>query len=563
MLKATLFASLCAAAVLTGCASTRTVDSGPPAYGTMGQAQIFDGMGPYTRKVTTDSAEAQRYFNQGLNWLYAFNHDEAVLAFTRAAELDPGCAMAWWGIAQAQGPNYNDWMMSESRSAAAWEALQNAVAAIDNENAVEIALIEALQNRYAAAHDPDRWDLDSGFADAMDEVYARYPDDPDVGSLYAESLMVLHPWMLYRSDGEPAREDTLVLVEVLERVQANEPYHPGANHLYIHAIEPSNDKARAIPAAQRLNDLVPSSGHMMHMPSHIYVQVGMWDEAIEQNNKAMAADAEYRRRAPDQIIQHMYMTHNAHMRAYASMMAGREEEAMASARSMWDNFPEELLPVVAAFVDPTMCSVYDVQKRFGRWEALLAEPAPPAYLPITTAMWRAHRAIAYAALKDFDSAIAEQAAFREAMRAIPAEPGFASYGDVMKILLVSEYFVSAEIALQQGELEIAAGLLEQAADIEDTIGYGEPPIWLQPVRHTLGAVYLKAGEPEQAARVYREDLAQWPRNGWSLLGLSQALEAGGDMQAAQVARREFEKVWANADEPATTSCKCIAEVAGQ
>jgi tetratricopeptide (TPR) repeat protein len=476
--------------------------------------------------------------------------------------LDPGCAMAWWGIAQAQGPNYNDWMMSEARSSAAWDALQNALAAIDNETAAEIALIEALQHRYAATHDPDRWDLDSGFADAMGQVYARYPNDPDVGALYAESLMVLHPWMLYRSDGEPARDDTLVLVDVLERVQTMAPYHPGANHLYIHAVEPSNDKARAIPSANRLTDLVPSSGHMMHMPSHIYVQVGMWDEAIEQNQKAMASDAEYRRRAPDQIIQHMYMAHNAHMRAFASMMAGREEEAMASARSMWEHFPEELLEVVAAFVDPSMCSVYDVQKRFGRWEDLLAEPAPPAYLPITTAMWHAHRAIAFAALKEFDSAIVEQAAFREAMRAIPAEPGFASYGDVMKILLVSEYFVSAEIALQQGELEIAAGLLEQAADIEDTIGYGEPPIWLQPVRHTLGAVYLKAGDHKQAARVYREDLAQWPRNGWSLLGLSQALEASGDTQSAEIARREFEKVWANADVPPTTSCKCITEIAG-
>ncbi len=534
---------------------------GRPAYGAWGEAQYFDGMGPYTRSVTTNSAEAQRYFNQGLNWLYAFNHDEAVLAFTRAAELDPDCAMAWWGIAQAQGPNYNDWIMPESRTLAAWDAIQRAQQALNNETAVEVAMIHALSQRYTDTHDADRRSLDVAFADAMGEAYARFPDDPDIGALYAESLMVLHPWMLYRSDGEPAREDTYVLVEVLERVQDSYPDHPGANHLYIHAIEPGNEKARAIPAAKRLDDLVPSSGHMMHMPSHIYVQVGMWDEAIEQNKKAMEADAEYRRRAPDQLVQHMYMTHNAHMRAYASMMAGREQEAMASARSMWEHFPAEILEVAAPFVDPTMCSVYDVQKRFGRWEALLAEPAPPEYLPITTAMWRAHRAIAYAALQDFDAATEEQRLFREAMRAIPIEPGFASYGDVMKILLVSEYFVSAEIALQQGELEIAAGLLEQAAEIEDTIGYGEPPIWLQPVRHTLGAVYLKAGEPEQAARVYREDLKDWPRNGWSLLGLSQALEASGDMQGAEVARREFEEVWANADVPPTTSCKCITEIA--
>ncbi len=300
---------------------------------------------------------------------------------------------------------------------------------------------------------------------------------------------------------------------------------------------------------------------MMHMPSHIYVQVGMWDRAIEQNEKAMRSDAEYRRRSPDQLIQHGYMAHNAHMRAFASMMAGREKEAMASARAMWENFPPEVLEMVAAFVDPTMCSVYDVQKRFGRWEDLLSEPAPPAYLPITTAMWHAHRAVAYAALKDFDNAEAEQRAFRESVRAIPPEPGFASYGDVIKILLVSEYFVSAEIALQQDELEVAASLLEQAADIEDTIGYMEPPLWLQPVRHTLGAVYLKAGDYEQAARVYREDLENWPRNGWSLLGLSQALEGAGDTALARATRREFEAVWANADDPAGSSCRCIAEIA--
>jgi tetratricopeptide (TPR) repeat protein len=537
----------------SGCSTTAE----PPAYGAVGKPQLFDDMGPHRRTVTTDSERAQAYFDQGLNWLYAFNHDEAVRSFTCAAQLDPTCAMAWWGIAYAQGPNYNDPVMAASRSAAAWAALQRALEELDTETAVERALVQALTLRYVDPAPEDRRELDAAFAVAMGKVWERFPDDSDVGTFYAESMMVKHPWKLYTSDREPAYEETEHIVAVLDGVLTRDPDNPGANHLYIHAVEPSANKERGIAAADRLSDLVPTSGHLQHMPSHIYVQVGMWERSIEQNAKAMDADDAYRAMAPEQGMQHGYMTHNSHMLAFSAMMIGREREAMHAARQMWEDLPPAAVAGVTPFFDPWMCSVYDVQKRFGRWDDLLAEPAPPKHLPVTTAVWRAHRAIAYAAKKDFENAEREQQAFRSAVRAVPEQPQFDTYGTAVKFLLVSELFVAAEIELQKGHWDEAASLLQEAVIIEDTLGYGEPPMWLQPVRHTLGAVHMMQGRYADAERVYREDLAKWQGNGWSLFGLSRALEEQGRSDEALAARREFERAWASAEEPIATSCLCI------
>jgi len=542
--------SVCLVA-LAGCATT--VDTGHEQAGA--RAQIFDDMGGYERPVTINSAEAQLYFDQGLTWMYAFNHDEAIKSFARAAQLDPDCAMAWWGVAVCEGPNYNDPVMSPNRTAAAWSALQNALDRIDNTTPVEDALITALAFRYAEAWSQDRAELDAAYADAMAWVWATYADDPDIGTLYAESMMVQMPWKLYSLDYVPA-EDTGEIVAVLERVMEIDPYHPGAHQLYIHAVEPSDDPDRGLIASDRLSDRVPASGHLLHMPSHIHVKTGRWDEAIIQNQKAMRADASYRSASPDQAIQHLYMVHNAHMLAYAAMMSGREREAMAAARAMWANIPDDALQAVGPYFDKWMCSVYDVQKRFGRWDDILAEPAPPKFLPITTAIWHAHRAIAYAAKKDFLNAEREQEAFRKVMGSLP--PDLMSGTDAaLRILQVSDYFVEGEIALQKGEWDRAARLLIKGAEIEDSLTYGEPPQWLQPIRHTLGAVYLKSGRYEDAERVYREDLDKWRNNGWSLYGLSRALEKQGRLQEAAEVDRQYQIVWAGADAPTTTSCKCI------
>jgi tetratricopeptide (TPR) repeat protein len=522
------------------------------------KAQLFDDMGPHTRAITTSSPEAQVYFDQGLNWMYAFNHDEAIRSFARAAELDPQCAMAWWGIAVCEGPNYNDPVMTPQRSAAAWSALQEARARIDDTTPVERDLIEALSARYAKPWPKDRAHLETAYADAMAEVWERYPSDSDVGALYAESLMVKRPWKLYTVDKEP-EPDTPTIVATLERVMAMAPGNPGANHLYIHAVEPSRNLDRAIPAADRLSTQMPTAGHMDHMPSHIYVQTGMWDRSIRQNALAMEADDAYRDRSTDHGIQYMYQAHNGHMLAFSAMMVGREKEAMAAARSMWETIPAEVLEGVAPYVDLWMPSVYDVQKRFGRWNELLAEPAPPEYLQITTAIWRAHRAIAFAAKKDFPAAKREQELFRQAKAAIPEETVFGT-DTAHRILEVSEHFIAGEIALQQGNWESAIAHLEKGAEVEDALWYAEPPQWLQPIRHTLGAVYLTAGRYADAERIYREDLAKWRGNGWSLYGLSRALAGQGKLAEAEEAMRQHEQAWSKADAATETSCLCIPEV---
>jgi tetratricopeptide (TPR) repeat protein len=520
--------------------------------------RLFDKMGSYTRTITTKSTLAQQHFSQGLTWAYAFNHDEAIRSFLKAAHLDPHCAMAWWGIAYCEGPNYNDNIMTEDRSKAAWYALQNALARLDHASPVERALIQALTCRYACPWPEDRAGLEQGYADAMADVWEKFPQDADVGTLYAEAMMLQKPWMLYTVDQKPV-EGTERIVAVLEDVLDREPNHPGANHFYIHAVEPSANPGQGLGAARRLTDLVPASGHLLHMPSHIYVKTGFWNDAIVQNRKAMEADARYRSMSPKQGMQHLYMVHNAHMRAYAAMMSGREKEAMAAARAMWENIPEDALREVGPIFDLWMCSVYDVQKRFGRWDDILSENSPPPFLPITHAIWRAHRAIAYAAKKDFDAARSEHQCFRQEMNGLP-EGHMAFLDSAKKILEVSDLFIGGEIALQQEKWGAAAELLVEAAKLEDSLSYGEPPQWLQPVRHTLGAVHLKAKRFDDAERVYREDLAKWPKNGWSLYGLSQALKGQGNMDAADKVRQQYELAWALADAPTTTSCKCIPTI---
>jgi tetratricopeptide (TPR) repeat protein len=543
-----LFALLIGIALLVACSAAREPESETG-------AQLFSEMGPHRHSITTSSAEAQAYFDQGLTWMYSFNHDEAIRAFTRATELDPDSAMAWWGVAVCEGPNYNDPKMTEERSTAAWVALQKALERIDDTTPVERALIEALTHRYANPWPEDRSELEQAYADAMGEVWAAYPEDSDVATLYAEALMVRTPWMLYTDDGEP-KPDTGLIVATLERAMELGPNNPGAKHLYIHAVEPSKDPDRGLVAADPLSELVPDAGHLLHMPSHIYVKTGRWEQAIIQNEQAVGADMEYRELSPDQGLQYMYMVHNAHMLAYAAMMSGQEQKALEAARTMWEIVPEETLKEVWPFLDKWMCSVYDVQKRFGRWDDILKADPPPDFMPITTATWQAHRAVAYAAKKDFDNARRELAEFRKTKDALPEDTKWGR-DSALKVLAVSDYFIQGEIALQQGDLDLAAELLEQGAAVEDTLGYGEPPQWLQPVRHTLGAVYLTSGKYAQAERVYREDLADWRANGWSLFGLSRALEKQGKADEAREVRKQYELAWAGADAPTTTSCKCI------
>jgi len=523
-------------------------------------AQLFEGLGDYHREFTTGSDDAQRYLDQGMVWLQAFNYDEAERSFREAARLDPDCAMAWWGVAYAAGPSYNHPQMDERRAEISWEALQNAQARIENTSPVERTLIEALSARHEMPYPlEDDSHLDQAYADALAEVWERFPEDADVGALYAEAIMVRTPWALYNIDREPA-EDTPMIEALLERVLELDPNHVAAAHLYIHAVELSKSPERGLVVADRLSTLVPLSGHLLHMPSHIYTRTGDWDRAIEQNALAMEADVKYRAKSPEQFTQHMYMAHNNHIRAYGAMMAGREAEALEASERMWSQIPEDLLEDVGSQVDAWMCSVYDVYKRFGRWDKMLAEPAPPEYMPFTLATWHAHRAISYAAKKDFDGAELEFRAYRRVRddtlaKHFPEDyPLKAAKGR----LRVIDHFVPGEIALQKGKYRKAIRHLEKAKIAEDKLGYsGEPPDYLQPIRHTLGAVYLKAGRLEEAEQAYREDLAEFPDNGWSLYGLSRVLHAQGRPTEAEQVEEQFRLAWSGADGPIDTSCECV------
>ena len=525
-------------------------------------AQLFSGLGDYERQFTTSSDEAHEFLVQGIIWTQAFNYDEAIRSFREAAHLDPDCAIAWWGVAYAEGPSYNHPEMTGARRDAALEAIANANARIGNTSASERALIEALSERFADPYPEDHAHLDKAYAEAMGRVWEQHPDDATIGMLYAEARMVMRPWQLYNKDREPA-DGTAETEALLEHVLELQPELPGACHLYIHAVELSKSPERGLVVADRLSREVPLSGHLLHMPSHIYTRTGDWDRAIEQNALAMEADVIYRELSPDQITQHMYMVHNNHIRAYAAMMVGREEEAMYASRRMWAQIPEDKLEVVAPEVDAWMCSVYDVQKRFGRWDELLAEPPPPDFMPFTLSMWHAHRAVAYAAKKDFEGAEREYAAYRKVRDELkqdqlaPRITVEAARGR----LGVIDHFVPGEIALQKGDLDTAISLLEKAVEAEDELGYsGEPPDYLQPIRHTLGAVYLKADRLDDAERAYREDLAEFPENGWSLYGLSRVLLAQGKMEEAKKVAAEYQRAWATADEEITTSCMCIPEI---
>ncbi len=516
---------------------------------------LYKGLGDHHREVTTSSPLAQRCFDQGFTWAYAFNHDEAIRSFEKAAQLDPDCAMAWWGVALCNGPHINNPAVAPERAAAAWQALQKAMAARAHATPVERALIEALSKRYVDSAPTDRSALDKAYADAMAEVWEEHPQDPDVGTLYAEALMDLRPWDLWTQDQQP-RPETPVIVAVLEEVLRLDPKHPGANHLYIHTVEPSRHPEKANAAAERLRDLVPGSGHLVHMPSHIYVLTGRWADAAQQNELAISADRAYRTIAPRQGFYHVYMLHNHHMLAFASMMEGRREVAVRAAREVVESVPEDYKKREAALVDPYMGAIYDVLKRFGRWDDILKEPAPPSYLPITTAMWRMNRGVAYAAKGDIVLAAQERVAFQKAASQVP-EGSLMAINPAADILKIAEYFLDGEISYRRGDIDVSVRALRQAIALEDRLRYMEPPEWMQPVRHTLGAVLMSAGRFEEAEKVYREDLADWPENGWSLYGLSRCLEERGAGAEAKEVEERFGKAWSRADAPIASSCLCV------
>lgn len=516
---------------------------------------LFDGMGEHTRPVASASPLAQRYFDQGLIWAFAFNHDEAIRSFQQAAQIDDRCAMAWWGVALCHGPHINNPVVTEERARAAWDALQAAQARRATAAPVEQALIDALAARYAWPAPADRRPLDEAYARAMERVHRQFPDDLDVTTLYAEALMDLQPWNLWTQAGAPIGQTPQILA-ALEQVLARNPRHPGAAHLYIHACEASPFPERADAAAAVLRSAVPASGHLVHMPAHIDVQLGRWSLAADQNVRAAEADRRYREISPRQGFYRVYMAHNHHFLAFACMMEGRREAAMTAARDMLAGVPPEFARDNAAMIDCFMPIALEVMMRFGRWDELLAEPPPSERFPIATALWRFMRGVAFAAKGQVTEARAEQAAFELAAAIVPPE-ALMMINPAVKVLAIARRMLEGEIAYREKRFDDAIAELRAAVALEDELLYMEPPDWIQPVRHTLGAVLLDAGRHLEAEQVYRADLKIWPENGWSLHGLANALRGRDATEEARDVEARFDKAWARSDTRIAASCLCV------
>jgi tetratricopeptide (TPR) repeat protein len=520
-----------------------------------GPAPGLSRLGNHSLRVTTRSPEAQRAFDRGLTLAYSFGHYAAEQEFRRATQADPDCAMAYWGIALVNGPHINFPLVPPDRAATAWDALRKAQELAQQTTPFEQALIEALSKRYTNSQPEDRRELDEAYAAALREVWRKYPRNADAGTLFAEAAMDLHPWDLW-NDGAP-QPWTPEIVETLEAVLRLNPSHPGANHLYIHAVEASPHPQQALAAADRLSALVPDASHIVHMPSHIYARVGRWDKAADSNRAAMKVDVRYRAAYPRPGFYNVYMAHNAHFLAFTAMMRGRSEEAISTARTMVGGIPEEFLKEYGPVADGYMIFVSEALMRFGRWKEILEEPEPNPDLPLSRALWHFTRAVALAALDRMQEAKSEQDKFLAAGERVPPKATFGN-NSAAQILQIASLVLEGELAAHDRDFETAKSKLTEAVKHEDALRYDEPPDWIQPVRHTLGAVLLRAGDASGAEQVYRQDLNRYPENGWSLMGLRDSLVRQSQIQEAAAVDRRFKRSWAAADVTPQATCYCQA-----
>jgi tetratricopeptide (TPR) repeat protein len=517
---------------------------------------LFEGLGTYTKKITTTSSEAQKYFNQGLAWFHGFHHAAAIRSFQEAARLDPESAMAHWGVALANGPHINVPMVPPPAAEQAWQSITLAQKFAAKATPLEQDLIAALATRFANPQPDDRSPLDRAYAEAMRKAWQKHPNDPEVGALFAESMMTLRPWDLWTHDGKP-QPGTDEVVATLEAVFELNLNHPFANHLYLHALEASTTPERALPAADRLRDLQPALAHNVHMPSHIDIRNGRWQEAITANVKAIEASRRLRARMgpPPSGPIYLYNAHNYHMLAYAAMMTGQSALAIGHIRGMVASLPADFLQDFALFADGYVAMPYEVLLRFGRWDEVLEMADHAEHLPFARTMRRAARGIALAAKGDTAGARREQEAYLAAAKVVP--PG-TSVGpvDVQTIIAVATPMLEGEILYAEGKSDAGIARLRDAVQAEDALRYFEPPAWFLPVRHALGAALMRSGRYADAEQVYREDLKRLPGNGWSLFGLAESLRVRGRADDAQVAEMNFKAIWRAADVQIKSSCMC-------
>jgi tetratricopeptide (TPR) repeat protein len=518
------------------------------------EPRFYVGFEGYYREITTDSPEAQRWFNQGIQLLYGYNHDEAIRSFERAAEIDPSCAMAWWGSAYARGLHINNTKMSEEQSRLAREAADKALAALSNETPVERALVHAVSTRYEWPAPENRTHLDEAYAAAMEKVWHQFPDDSDAGALFAESLMNLQPWDLWTGEGKP-KGRTLEIAGVLERTLTLHPNHPGANHFYIHAIEASPWPELGIPAAERLQNLVPGSGHLVHMPSHIFIRVGRYADAADANQLAIKADEAYFAVAPKPDFYSLYFIHNIHFLAYAAMMEGRFETALAAARKIERDIPSEFLKNYVTMADGFMTTPLHVLIRFGKWKEILDEPEPVDWRLLSRVQRHYARCVALANLGRGAEAQTEFDQMNQVASEID-ETWFVGNNRALDVIAIGRSMASGEMAFHNGQQRAAYQFLHDGAALEDQLAYDEPPGWMQPVRHALGALLLAGGHAAESESVYRADLARHPNNPWALLGLQQSLEQQNKTVEASAMSEQVRQAWCRADVSPVASCYC-------
>lgn len=518
-------------------------------------AMLFDGLGPHYRKISTKSKQAERYFNQGLEFLFGFNHGEAIRSFTEAARLDPNCPMAYWGIAAANGPDINNASIDGVQNKAAFEAIAKARTLISRASPVERALIEASGKRFAKPPSADRTGLDKAYADAMRQVWKSFPRDSDVGVLFAESVLDLSPWHQWTKQGAPL-PGTLEVLATLRAVLKLEPNHPQALHLTIHATEASQHPEQALDAANRLRFLQPTLGHMVHMPSHIYVRTGDWQEAVDANERAIAADIAYRTKRNKMSFYRFYMLHNWHMQGFAAMMIGESKISLNAIDHMFAPLSDQKLKDLGPFVDAYVPMPLEARIRFGKWDEILSTPDYPEEFPVARTLQHYARGIAFAAKGQVMEANAEQDKFEFCASRLTGQEGF---GNNMAISVVNlaRHMLAGEIALANNKLDEAATELRIAVRAEDDLNYDEPPAWIVPVRHSLGAVLVKAGRFAEAEQVYRDDLKRLPKNGWSLYGLAEALKGENKLAESKRVQDQFALAWKKADMPITSSCMCL------
>jgi tetratricopeptide (TPR) repeat protein len=510
-------------------------------------------LGKHTFPITTRQKQAQLFFNQGINLAYGFNHAEAARAFREVARLDPTSAMAYWGQALVLGPNINAPMNGEDEPKA-WELIQKAISLRSHASQRERDYIDALARRYSGEPKPDRKALDRAFADAMQNLHKKYPQDLEAATIYAEALMNLRPWNYWTRDSRPYPETSEIL-RLLEFVLKRNPNHPGALHYHIHAVEATKNPELAETSADRLMPLMPGAGHMVHMPSHIYMRVGRYAAAAKSNEIAIQADEDYITQCRAQGIYPLtYYPHNLHFLWAAATMEGRSQVAIDTARKLAAQIPLHALkdsPFLQGFV---VVPDYALT-RFGKWEEILKMPAPSYESPFTIGVRHYARGIAFSATGRLEEAAKEL----DSLRTIAGNKEFEklrasfSLNAAHAILRIAPEVLAGELAAKRGDFEMAIAYLNKAARYEDALIYTEPPDWHYPVRHSLGAVLMQAGRPLEAEMVYWEDLKINRENGWALFGLAQSLRAQGKNEEASAAEARFQKAWTRADVKLTSS----------